>query len=505
MSFMQPPAGPFGPPPGPLGGGALTATGQYRLRARRQRRGVLGTVFGLVLLGVCGLMVLGIIAFQVSTAGVIVGTLGALLPVGPVVAAFLWLDRWEPEPPRLLLIAFLWGACFATLAALVLNSSAEAATAAAIGDDNAGAFGAVFVAPWVEEAMKGAFLLGLVLFRRREFDGVLDGVVYAGLVAAGFAFTENILYLGQAFSSGAADGGQGGGVFAVLIMRGVFSPFAHPLFTAMTGIGLGLATNARNAFIRIGAPVGGYLFAVFLHALWNASASLGDGTALAAVYLMVMLPIFVFVVFLVLYQRRREQRITAAELPGMAEAGWIAPSEVRLLESLAGRSGWLRAVRRRSGANVAKMVAEYQAAVTELAILRHRMARGSLGPHAREWHDELLEDVLVSRARAVGSPDALHAAWGRRTPPPGWSPPPPGPVGPRHAAPPHAGQHRPADHHLRGAPPAPGQRMPPGQEQQFPPRQAQTPYPPRQQGPPPQGRPPYPGQPPVPPPRQGPQ
>jgi RsiW-degrading membrane proteinase PrsW (M82 family) len=410
MSYAEPPAGP------PASSALL-----YRRRVRRQRRGVLATVLGLVVLGICGLLVLGVLVQNVGAPGVIVGTLGALLPVGPVVAAFLWMDRWEPEPPRILLLAFLWGACFATLAALLLNSGAEMATQLVLGDDSS-SFTAVFVAPWVEEFFKGSFLLGLLLFRRREFDGVLDGIVYAGVVAAGFAFTENILYLGQAFVSGATTG-QSGEVLATLIMRGVFTPFAHPLFTSMIGIGLGIASNARSIFVRLVMPVLGYLLAVFLHACWNASASYADGAALIPVYVMVMLPIFVFVLLVVVFQRRREQRIIAAELPGFARLGWIAPSEVHLLETLAGRRGWLRAVRRRSGSSVAKAVADYQAAVTELAILRHRMARGSLGPHAREWHDELLAEVLESRARAVGTPDALHAAWGRRVPPPGWAPP----------------------------------------------------------------------------------
>jgi RsiW-degrading membrane proteinase PrsW (M82 family) len=395
----------------------------YRRRVRRQRRGLLALVLGLVLLGICGLLLLGILVNNLGPGGVIAGTLGALLPVGPVVATFLWMDRWEPEPPRVLLVAFLWGACFATLAALILNSSAELATAPELGQASE-VFSAVFVAPWVEELMKGSFLLGLLIFRRREFDGVLDGIVYAGVVAAGFAFTENILYLGQAFAGGMTEG-QRVDVLAVLIMRGVFSPFAHPLFTSMIGIGLGIATNAKSVLVRLVAPVVGYLLAVFLHASWNASASLAGGAALVAVYTWIMFPVFLFVVGVVLYLRRREQRIIAAELPGFAAAGWIAPSEVRLLESLAGRRGWLRAVRRRSGPAAAKAVAEYQAAVTELAILRHRMARGSLGPHARQWHDELLEDVMLTRAKAVGAPHALRAAWDRRPAPPGWAPPPP--------------------------------------------------------------------------------
>jgi RsiW-degrading membrane proteinase PrsW (M82 family) len=471
MSYLQPALGP-----------PADTVNPYRRRLRRQRRGVLATVLALVLLGICGLLLIGILVYSVGAGGVIVGTLGALLPVGPVVWAFLWMDRWEPEPPRMLLVAFLWGACFATLAALILNSSAELATSSVLGDASS-VFSAVFVAPWVEEFMKGSFLLGLLVFRRREFDGVLDGIVYAGVVAAGFAFTENILYLGQAFASGAATG-QGGDVLAVLVMRGLFSPFAHPLFTSMTGIGLGIASNARTVLVRLAAPIGGYLLAVFLHACWNASASYADGEALVPVYLMIMLPMLVFVLLVVLYQRRREQRIIAAELPGFAEAGWIAPSEVHLLESLAGRRGWLRAVRRRSGSAVAKAVSEYQAAVTELAILRHRMARGALGAHAREWHDELLEDVLLSRAKAVGAPDALHAAWGRRVPPPGWSPPPPNwtaAPGPRHA--------RTSGVHQLGTPPSgPSPSGPPHPSGPLP-QQGGPPQGPPPSGPPPPGPP----------------
>jgi protease PrsW len=532
MSFTPPPTAV--PPP--------AGARPYPHRVRRQRRGVLATVLGLVALGFCGLTLFNLLVLQVGGAGVVVGALCALLPVGPVVAAFLWLDRWEPEPPRLLLFAFLWGACFAALAALILNSSAEAAGAAVLGIDASKVFSSIFVAPWVEEAMKGAFVLGLLLFRRREFDGILDGVVYAGVVAAGFAFTENILYLGTAFS----DGAQGGGVLATLIMRGVLSPFAHPLFTSMTGVGLGIAANARSAAGRILPPIVGYLLAVLLHGLWNASATVG-GEALLWVYVVIMLPIFAFVVAVVLYQRRREQRVIGAELPAMAAAGWIAPSEARQLESLAGRRGWLTAVRVRRGPRVARLVAEYQAAITELAILRHRTNRGSLGPHSAEWHEELLSDVLEKRAIAVAAADAEAAAerghphhGGHRAedhheprgrapeqggphhpgPPPGGQYP--GGAGPYRGGPPPGGQH--PGGRYQGPPPAgpyqggpapdgqyrddqyrddqyPGDQGP-GRAPRYRPGGGHGPVPP--QGPPPEGYPGRPEAPPVPPPRQGP-
>jgi RsiW-degrading membrane proteinase PrsW (M82 family) len=394
----------------------------------RQRRGVLAPVLGLIALGICGLVVLGLVASTVGVAGVIVGALCALVPVAVVVATFLWIDRWEPEPPRLLLLAFLWGACFAALSALVINSSAALIADEVLGRGSGDVIGAVAIAPIVEEAVKGVFLVGLLIFRRREFDGIVDGIVYAGLVAAGFAFTENILYFGRAFSEDATAGSTGG-VFALLVMRGVLSPFAHPLFTAMTGIAAGVASNSRNPVVRMIAVLIGYALAVTLHALWNASASLHEGEAFIGVYAFIMLPLFLAMIAIVVWQRRREQRIVIEQLPGFAQAGWIAPSEIALLSSLAGRRGWRTAVRRRSGKRVAKAVTDYQAAVTDLAFLRSRMARGSVGNETGMfWHGEALSELARSRDRAIGHPEALTMAL-RHHSPADWTPPPPGPPG----------------------------------------------------------------------------
>ncbi len=392
----------------------------------RQRRSVLWPVVGLVLLAVCALLVLGIVSSSVGTAGVLVGTLCALLPVGPVVATFLWIDRWEPEPPRLLLGAFLWGAGFSALTALIINSSAAVVIDSVTGAGDV--YGAVLVAPVVEEAVKGSFLVGLLLFRFREFDGVVDGIVYAGLVAAGFAFTENVLYLGSAFAEEQV-AGQSGGVLGVLLLRGLLSPFAHPLFTAMIGIGAGVAARSGSIAVRVGAVLVGYLVAVGLHALWNGSAVVGGGVAFLGVYVVVMVPLFLIMIGVVLWQRRREQRTVADQLPEFARHGWIAPSEVPLLASLAGRRGWQAAVRRRSGKQVAGAVVRYQTAVTQLAFLRTRIARGTAGHQAREWHDEALRGLIEARLAAVGHPQALTVAMRHGGAPGGaaWTPPPPGP------------------------------------------------------------------------------
>jgi protease PrsW len=400
---------------------------------RAQRRGVLLPIVAVVIMGTCGLAVLGLVAAQVGVAGVLVGALAALLPVAVVVSAFLWVDRWEPEPPRVLLAAFGWGACVATLSALVVNSTARVVADQILGQGTGEQVSAVISAPLVEEGMKAAFLFLLMLVRKREFDGLVDGIVYAGLTAAGFAFTENILYFGRAFVDEGLFAGTNGGVLTVFILRGLLSPFAHPLFTSMTGIGIGIATASRHGAVKVIAPIGGYLGSVGLHALWNGSAAVAGGLGFILVYFVIMVPLFIGMVVLVVWQRRREQRVVAAELPGFAAAGWIAPSEVPLLSSLAGRRGWRRAVRRHAGSEASKAVAAYQATVTELAFLRARMARGVAGPTAVNWHHELVTALVWARANAVARPSALRAAW---QPPPGWQPPPPGHPPPQPGHPP---------------------------------------------------------------------
>ncbi len=389
--------------------------------APQQRRTLVWPVLGLIVLGVCALAAIGLASTEIGAGGVIVGAICAMLPVGPVLLAFAWIDRWEPEPPSLLLTAFLWGAGLAALVALVINSSAVIAAELLLGQGQGDVVGAVISAPLVEEFVKGAFIVGLLLLRRREFDGIVDGIVYAGFVGAGFAFTENIIYFGRAFSEAGAT--PAAGIVATFVLRGLLSPFAHPLFTSMTGIGVGIAANVRSRAVGAAAILLGYVLAVILHALWNSATQLGPG--FFGVYILIMLPLFVGILGLVLWQRRRERDVLASQMPGFATAGWIAESEVPLLGSMAGRRRWRTAVRRTAGKPAADAVVHYQHAVSELAFLRARADRGAIPPKP-EWHDELLENVRRTRIAAITAPGVPQ--------PPG-SAPPPGPGGP-YAGPP---------------------------------------------------------------------
>lgn len=359
-----------------------------RATARCRVARALLTLFAVVLFIACGLLTLLIISSDTGVTGLVAGFMAALVPVLIVVPALLWLDRFEAEPTSLLLFAFAWGAVVATFVALLVNSYSLVLLQDAGGDISAAA---VLVAPWVEETAKGSVVLLILLMRRREFDGVVDGIVYAGLAGVGFAFTENVLYLGRSLQENGT-----AGLAVTFVLRAVFGPFAHPLFTMATGIGLGVAATTRRRWLRVAAPLAGWLCAVGLHALWNLSAVAGL-RGFVTIYVLVQVPIFIAAVVFALWARRRESRLIGRHLQVYQRSGWFTPAEVVMLTSMAQRRAaraWARSV---GGSSGRRAMRAFQAAGTELAFLRDRMGRGTAGDDAREVEKVLLREVAADR------------------------------------------------------------------------------------------------------------
>ena len=121
--------------------------------------------------------------------------------------------------------------------------------------------GACVSAPLVEEFFKGLAVFGMFFFVRREFDGVVDGIIYATFAALGFAAVENVMYYARAGLSEVLSHQQGALTTTFLLARGA-SPWGHPLYTSMTGIGFGIARETKKPWLRWLAPSLGYMFAV---------------------------------------------------------------------------------------------------------------------------------------------------------------------------------------------------------------------------------------------------
>lgn len=346
------------------------------------------------LLALSGVIIIGMVRQETGTEGFLVGLGLAVFPVPLLIAAFCWLDRIEPEPWRNLAFAFAWGACAATLVALLANGFATdwlAANIASTSPSEAEAWGATVIAPVVEEAVKAAAVVLLYRFRRRDFDGITDGIVIAGITATGFAFTENVLYLGNAFGEDQSLGHSGldsltAGTFFVRI---IVSPFAHPLFTILTGLAFGIAATRypRRRAARIALALLGLLTAVLLHAIWNAATTLGD-LGFLVVYGLFMVPVLLALTWLAIWARTQELLSLRGYLAPYITTGWLAPAEPTALSSLKTRALARDLARRTHGPAAARAVTEYTTLATTLSFHRRRAHLTGPTPDftAREHH-----------------------------------------------------------------------------------------------------------------------
>lgn len=349
---------------------------------------------GVLLFAGAGVMAMVLVASG-APQGIGLGVALAALPVGPLVGVYLWLDRYEPEPRSLLLMGLGWGAFVATSAALFL----QAFDAFAFGSTEA--VQSIVVAPFTEEAAKGLFVLLLLVYRRAELDGILDGIVYAGMIGIGFAFTENILYLSQAYIGDEDQVGSIESAVALFVVRGVFSPFAHPFFTAFVGIGVGIAVASRSRWVRVVAPLVGYLIAVAAHAGWNAALLIDDGAGAAATYALLMFPGFLAFAGFAVWARRREGVLLARSLTDCARRGFLDPAEVPWLARIPGRRACREHARRSGGAPALEAMRAYQSAAIELGFLHHRYLRGTAPVNYAELGNEHVRRMAALRPALV--------------------------------------------------------------------------------------------------------
>ncbi|WP_406046954.1 PrsW family intramembrane metalloprotease [Kribbella sp. NBC_00889] len=402
MSYPSP--GPAGSPQ-PAAGSAYSPGGPYPqpnvlgnhpVPGQRRNQGILIGIVIAVVFAIAGLVIFGIVVKSTGAGGFTWGLVFAFVPVIPVIALYLWLDRYEPEPTKYILFALCWGAFIATLAAIFINTEVSNLLEET---GSGGNRSAVFVAPPVEEFAKGSVILLLALVRRKEFDGIIDGLVYAGMVGVGFAFTENILYYGRIFNQLSEEAGSDAGLrgaFVLFVIRGLISPFAHPLFTSFTAIGIGVAIRHRSTAVRYLAPIVGYLAAVLAHGLWNGGASWAGGGGFITVYLFLMVPIFIGMVVFALVMRSREGQMIASRLYDYVRFGWLVPQDVPLIATLRGRKA-LRQNAKRYGAQAETAAKAFQHNATELAYLRDKIVRQVIGPDALETEKQLLDELRERR------------------------------------------------------------------------------------------------------------
>lgn len=234
-----------------------------------------------------------------------------------------WLDRYEKEPKLLLGAAYLWGAVIAAGGAFVLNTVFGLGIGILTGSDTVMELSTgSIVAPIVEESLKGLAVVCIFLLFRREFDSIFDGMLYAGVTALGFAATENVLYF---YSHGYLEGGWQA-MWSIIFLRVVVFGWMHPFFTAFTGIGLAIARLNRNWAVKILAPIGGLIVAIFAHSFHNTMAGLTPtfGIALCLVGTLVDWGGWIFMLGFTIWALWREQTYLVKHLAEEVSLGTIS-------------------------------------------------------------------------------------------------------------------------------------------------------------------------------------
>ncbi|MCB8942220.1 MAG: PrsW family intramembrane metalloprotease [Ardenticatenaceae bacterium] len=213
-----------------------------------------------------------------ETSALLFSIIAATIPTLFYTGLIYWADQYEKEPWWLLISAFLWGAIPSILIAYLFNTIFSVPIYALAGQENGDILAASFIAPPVEESIKGLALLGILFIWRHEIDSPLDGIIYGAMVGMGFAMVENVFYFMDTFVEG---GTEAWGIN--IFMRGVIFGLNHALFTSMTGLGIAVARLSGKTAVRFFAPIAGWVMAVASHAIHNLTVSFNNLICIIAI------------------------------------------------------------------------------------------------------------------------------------------------------------------------------------------------------------------------------
>jgi RsiW-degrading membrane proteinase PrsW (M82 family) len=334
----------------------------------------------------------------------LLGVLLGLFFVVPFVVVYVvfirWCDRFEPEPWWLLLCAFFFGALVATAGGGTMNGLSQTLASIVTGlppqSEDIQGIVATFSAPIFEEGFKGlgvAMIAAISAMGVKELDGPLDGAIYGGVVGLGFTLTEDVEYVSNAFVT---DGF--GGLIFLWFIRTVLNGLTHCTFTAMTGLGFGIASESRSWLVKIAAPLGGYVLAMAMHGFHNGILTIGEEGffIMQGVNWIIDIVFFVMLALLVARDRRIIIRELADEVGGL-----LHPRELVLITTYMqiGLQNWGALFSR--GWSAFRARRRKQLALVEVAFIKNRRRRGETGRDLDAEEAKLRQEIALANRQGV--------------------------------------------------------------------------------------------------------
>lgn len=317
-------------------------------------------------------------------------------------ALFLWLDRYRPQRVLIWVLTFLWGACASTFFSIYINTWAGQMMNTTSANADTGARSAIFIAPFVEEATKATVLFLLVILYRARIVSQLGIVTLSGLSAVGFAFVENIIYYARAYVYTANTAGLGTPqeeVMELVMLRGVYTSFGHPLFTILIAFGVAVGLKARSKIVRVMAPLAGFLLGAGGHMLFNGLASTNSTEALQRPWYFALGLVGIITVYLLVTVLAQGQLIRI-RLGDYRAHGWLHERDPIVISSLCRRFK-LRLSALLRGPRMWWRTRKFIGKLTELAYIRDGVTRGIVGDGGLDRAHELLLEIEDLRPRVL--------------------------------------------------------------------------------------------------------
>jgi protease PrsW len=306
-----------------------------------------------------------------------------------------WLDRYEREPLWLVALTFLWGGVFGTCFSCLINSTLITIAAALVGAKGASVFGTVIVAPFVEEVMKGAVFLPLLLFGN-NVDNRTDGLIYGAATGLGFATIENLHYYNNNYDPNKVEA-----VIVLIVLRTLFCAFLHCSSSAMLGMAIGHARHRAGILLGLLIALVGYVCAVGNHMLWNLLSTLGGVTSGGSLLLGIVIMLGVAALMFTMTQLSLwgEHRELSKHLLEEAKRGTLPTAHAKIIPFWLkrGRKDWLSPKVDR---------AAYVKAATLLAFRLGQMEIAQ--PERREGY---MEDITALREQVRTLLKPLAGSW----------------------------------------------------------------------------------------------